>query len=262
MRRHNVLANICFLSNTGRVRQNNEDSLLVNETLISETDMEEPECLGWQGERLLCVVADGMGGHQRGELASRTVLNVFRTRYRVVDNREWIRDVMGLAKESLDRIVEADKNSIGLGTTISGLIIMKSSAVVFNCGDSRVYLQRGGSLDRITKDHSLVQELVDAGVIAAEEMRTHPQKNIITSSIMGDLGHYLPVFSVSEFAIKGGDRFFLCTDGVWESMGHIDLEHCLEGGAEEGIRCILHKSFAAGARDNLTMIVAEIREEA
>jgi serine/threonine protein phosphatase PrpC len=253
-------ARICYLSHKGRVRRRNEDSLLVNETLVSEADMQVPECLAGQHEKLLCLVADGMGGHRRGELASRTVLDIFRRRYREVDGREGITDAMGVAKENLDRIAEADKNSFGLGTTVAGILIANEKGLVFNCGDSRVYLQRGTSLARITKDHSLVQELVDAGVISEEQMRTHPQKNIITSSIMGDRGYQLPVFSIDEIAIGGGDRFFLCTDGVWESMAHSDMEQCLTEGGQEVIRCMTHKIFAAGAQDNLSMIMVEIME--
>jgi serine/threonine protein phosphatase PrpC len=253
-----ITANICYLSHTGKVRENNEDSLLVNEILISEGSMEGPECLRWEGERLMCLVADGMGGHRKGEVASRTVLDVFRTRYEEVDSKEQITDIMGLAREELNRVVETDRDSFGLGTTISGMAFLKGKGTVFNCGDSRVYRQRAKSLERITKDHSLVQGLVDAGMITEEEMRIHPQKNIITSSLMGDLGHHLPVLLVRDVELRSGDRFLLCTDGVWESMSHGEMEGCLQADGETGIRCIFHKIFSAGARDNLTLIVVDI----
>ncbi len=256
-----MLTRVCYVSHTGKVRENNEDSLLVNETLISGADMDTPHCLRWEGERLLCLVADGMGGHRKGEVASRAVLDVFRMRYGEAEDKERIGAVIRLARERLNLVAEADRSSLGLGTTISGLLVMKGTGIVFNCGDSRVYRQRGDSLERITKDHSLVQELADAGMITEEEMRTHPQKNIITSSIMGDLGHSLPVFSVRDAEIRSGDRFFLCTDGVWESMSHAEMEGCLREGGEAGIRCIYSKVFAAGARDNLSMIVVEITEK-
>jgi serine/threonine protein phosphatase PrpC len=255
-----ITANICYLSHTGKVRGNNEDSLLVNEILISEGCMEGPECQRWEGERLMCLVADGLGGHRKGEVASRTVLDVFRSRYEEADSKEQVARIVPLAREGLNRIVEADRGSFGLGTTISGIVIVKGKGTVFNCGDSRVYCQRGNSLERITKDHSLVQELADAGMITEEEMRTHPQKNIITSSLMGDLGHHPPVFSVRDVEIRSGDRFFLCTDGVWESMSHAEMERCLQADGKAVVRCIFHKIFSAGARDNLTMIVVDIIE--
>jgi serine/threonine protein phosphatase PrpC len=253
-----ITANVCYRSHTGKVRENNEDSLLVNDILISQGDMEGPECLRWEGERLICLVADGMGGHRKGEVASRTVLEVFRERYEEVEGKEQIAGIARLARERLNRVVETDRSSFGLGTTISGMIIVRGKGTVFNCGDSRVYRQRARSLERITKDHSLVQGLVDAGMITEEEMRTHPQKNIITSSLMGDLGHHLPVFSVSDVEIRSGDRFLLCTDGVWESMSHGEMERCCQAGGEAGLGCIVHKIFSAGAGDNLTLIVVDI----
>jgi serine/threonine protein phosphatase PrpC len=258
LRRQNVLTKACYLSHTGKVRKNNEDSLLVNETLISRADMETPECLRWDGGKLMCIVADGMGGHRKGEVASRTVLDIFRTQREEIEGEEQIADVIRLARERLNSIAKSDRTGFGLGTTVSGLVIVKGRAVVFNCGDSRAYLHRGMSLNRITKDHSLVQRLVDEGMITEEEMRSHPQKNIVTSAIIGDMRADLPVFSVEEMAINEGDRFFLCTDGVWESLSRAEMERCLGKGGEEGIRCIVQKIFAAGARDNLSMIVVEI----
>jgi serine/threonine protein phosphatase PrpC len=253
-----ITANICYFSHTGKLRENNEDSLLVNETLISQGNMEVPECLRWAGERLMCLVADGMGGHRKGEVASMTVLDVFRTRYEEVEGKEQIAGIVRLARERLNQVVETDSGSFGLGTTISGMMFVRGKGTVFNCGDSRVYRQRAKSLERITKDHSLVQGLVDAGMITEEEMRTHPQKNIITSALIGDLEHHLPVLSVRDVEIRNGDRFLLCTDGVWESMSHGEMERCLQAGGEAGVSCIVHKIFSAGARDNLSLVVVDI----
>ncbi len=251
-------AKVCCVSHTGKFRHNNEDSILVNEKLICAADMDVPECRTWEGERLICLVADGMGGHRKGEVASREVLDAFRRRYEEVDRKERIADVMLLAAEGLDRIVEKDMSSLGLGTTVSGLLIIGEAGIVVNCGDSRVYRQRGRSLEKITKDHSIVQELADAGMITEEEMRTHPQKNIITSAVMGDLSRRLPVFSADDLEIRSGDRFLICTDGVWESIRHDEMSRCLEEKGDAAIRCIYDKVFAAGARDNLTMIGMEI----
>jgi serine/threonine protein phosphatase PrpC len=175
-----------------------------------------------------------------------------------VEGKEQIARIMRLARERLNQVVETDSGSFGLGTTISGMMIVRGKGTVFNCGDSRVYRQRAKSLERITKDHSLVQGLVDAGMITEEEMRTHPQKNIITSALIGDLEHHLPVLSVRDVEIRNGDRFLLCTDGVWESMSHGEMERCLQAGGEEGVSCIVHKIFSAGARDNLSLVVVDI----
>jgi serine/threonine protein phosphatase PrpC len=255
-----MLARICYVSHTGKVRQNNEDSLLINGKLVSGADMESPECLEYEGRTLLLSVADGMGGHSKGEVASRTVLDEFRTRYEEVQTRRQIADVLRAGRERLNRLVEADRTNYGLGTTLSGMVLKQGKGIVFNCGDSRVYRRRGDSLEKMTKDHSLVQELADTGVITEAEMRNHPQKNIVTSAIMGDLGHELPLFSVDDVEVINDDILFLCTDGVWESVSDGEMGSCLRDGAQRGIRCIYDRIFEAGARDNLSMIAVEITE--
>jgi serine/threonine protein phosphatase PrpC len=253
----NMVVNACYISNTGIVRRNNEDSILVNTVLISEADMEKAECTKIEGEKLLYIVADGMGGHQKGEVASRTVLDTFREKYGQID-KERIGDMIRLAKQSLNRLAEADPNSFGLGTTVAGVLFAGGNAFVFNCGDSRVYRMKDTELKRITRDDSFVQELVDAGVITEEEMRTHPQKNIITSAITGDLRSEIPSFSVREIKVVKGDRFLLCTDGIWESMGHDELEGCFLGNdLKRTVECLKRRTTENGARDNFSSIVLE-----
>jgi len=253
-----VLVNACYVSNTGRVRRNNEDSILVNELLISEADMERTECVRTEGDRLIYIVADGMGGHQKGEVASKTVLNIFKEKNdRVV--KEQIMDIMRLAKESLNKIAEIDGQSLGLGTTISGMSLSDVDAFVFNCGDSRVYRLKDREIERITRDDSVVQELADAGIITEDEMRTHPQKNILTSSVIGDLRSDLPTFSVGQLRVKKGEVFLLCTDGVWESMSHSNVDDCLSGkDLKETVTRLAEKTIESGARDNFSIIALEI----
>jgi serine/threonine protein phosphatase PrpC len=256
-----MLAKTCYISHAGYVRSGNEDSLLVNGLLVCGADMKEPECTTLEAERLGCVAADGMGGHRKGEVASRVVLEVFKERYGEIESKDYVTFLMGLAKESLNQIAGVESGSFGLGTTLSGVMILREKAIVFNCGDSRVYRQKGGQLRRITKDHSIVQRLADEGLITEDEMRTNPQKNIITSAMVGDLRPDLPTFSVEEMGVDKGDRFFICTDGVWESMSHAAMEKCLQQDAlEEGVRCLYRKVFEDGARDNLSMIAVEITE--
>ncbi len=253
-----MVVNACYVSNTGRVRRNNEDSILVNELLISADEMERAECVRTEGEKLTYVVADGMGGHQKGEVASGTVLSIFKEKKGLID-KEKIMDVMRLAKESLNKIAETDRDSLGLGTTISGMSLTDGNSFVFNCGDSRVYRLKNEAIERITRDDSLVQELVDAGIITEDEMRIHPQKNIITSAVTGDLRGDLPAFSVGEIKVKKGERFLLCTDGVWESMSHSEMEGCLSGkDLKDAVNRLAEKTMESGARDNFSIIALEI----
>lgn len=254
-----MLVNACYVSHTGKVRHHNEDSLLLNDLLISGADVEEVKCLQSEEERHIFIVADGMGGHQKGEVASRTVLTAFKDKYGQANNKEDIMEIMRLAREELNRIVEDDEHSYGLGTTIAGILIVEDRALIFSCGDSRIYHLRGDSLERITKDHSCVQELVDAGVIAEDEMRSHPQRNVITSSLTGDGRRGLPEIEMKELPVAKGQKFLLCSDGLWESMRLDAMEECYSNRYQkEIVECLYEKTMKSGARDNLSVIALEI----
>lgn len=254
-----MLVNACYVSHTGKVRHHNEDSLLVDDLLISAANMAEVKCLQSERDRHIFIVADGMGGHRKGEVASRAVLAVFKDEYGRADNKEDIMEIMKLAREELNRIAEDDKYSYGLGTTIAGISIIEDRALVFNCGDSRIYRLHGDFLERITKDHSLVQKLVDAGVIAEDEMRSHPQKNVITSSLTRDGQGGLPEIEMRELPVVKGQKFLLCSDGLWESMRLAEMEECYSGRYQKGVvECLYEKTMQGGARDNLSIIALEI----
>jgi PPM family protein phosphatase len=254
-----MLIDACYVTNTGKVRKNNEDSLLLNGTLVrgsmSGTGSERSE-----GDRQVYMVADGMGGHAKGEVASGTVLNVFKERYADLDSAEHITEVLQAAKERLNNLVEKDQSTFGMGTTVAGMFFTKAKAFVLNCGDSRVY-ESADHLRKITKDHSLVQELVDSGTITEEETRTHPQKNIITSALMGDLRRGLPLYSLEETRIMKGQKFLLCSDGLWESLGDRHMAECLgKKGIKEGLECLFRDTLAAGASDNVSIILLQVAE--
>lgn len=254
-----MIINACYVTNTGKVRRNNEDSLLLNETVVTG-NMSGVQAAGCEGDRQAYMVADGMGGHAKGEVASSTVLTVFRERYGDIDTPERVREIVRLAKERLNRLAAGDANSFGLGTTVAGLFFSRAMAFLLNCGDSRVY-EAGDRLRKITKDHSLVQELVDEGTISEEEMRTHPAKNIITSALVGDSVTSLPLFSLEEIEIRKGQRFLLCSDGLWESLGNSYMEECLrDREIREGSECLFRQSLAAGAADNVSFILLEVTE--
>jgi PPM family protein phosphatase len=255
-----MLINACYISNAGKVRRNNEDSLLLNGTLVVMGSMRGAESLRSRGDRLVYMVADGMGGHANGEAASSTVLAVFREGYGYVDKAEHIRNLIQLAKEKLNLLAEKDQGSFGLGTTVSGIFFSRGKAFVLNCGDSRVY--EADDLPRkITKDHSLVQELVDSGTITEEEMRTHPQKNIITSALMGDLRTDLPPYFLEEIKIEKGQRFLLCSDGLWESLSKRSMAECFGNiGIKESADCLFRRTLDAGATDNVSIILLEVAE--
>jgi len=254
-----VTVSACFVSRTGRVRSSNEDSILLNDLLIAEIDMPAARCTELTDQRHIFAVADGMGGHARGEAASRAVLDVLRRLYREAGLPGQFGRAISAAKRELDAMAGADPSYLGAGTTLTGMLLEAGRAVVFNCGDSRVYSISDKSAERMTKDHSLVQEFADAGLISEDEMRRHPQKNVITSAIMADGRELTPEFSADEIEVRPGDRFLLCSDGVWESLDRAALSACFpHKDMREALLCLQDAVLRAGARDNYSAIVVEI----
>ncbi len=248
-----------YISNIGRTRKKNEDSLLINDILVSEADMDREAYLQSSDEKQIYVVADGMGGHQMGEFASRSVLEVFRQRYLDIENEADINDVVFSARDALDRLAVDVNLGYGMGTTVSGIFFSRNGIFVFNCGDSRVYILKDGSLKRLTKDHSLVQELVDLGTITESEMRFHPQKNIVTSAVVAGWRAGLPNVDVKTMKISGDSTFLICTDGLWESMGNREMEDCFRD-QKKITECLLKGAIAGGGRDNISSIVIRVRD--
>ena len=157
-------SHFCYLSNSGALRRKNEDSLLLNHILLFEKEMTQPECVQLKNQRNLAVVADGLGGHSKGELASRTVLEVLQQLADQIIDESSLLAALKQAKQKLDSIVREDFTLLGLGTTLAGISMEGTRTLFFNCGDCRIYrLTADKGLEKITKDHSLVQRLVDRG---------------------------------------------------------------------------------------------------
>jgi len=254
-----VTIKACFITNTGKIRTHNEDSILLDDLVISEASMTGPECREYEREGALFMVADGMGGHTRGEAASRAVSEVFRERSGEMSGAEDILKITSVAKDRLDEMVRADGSARGLGATVAGILLRGGHATIFNCGDSRVYRLDGARLRRISQDHSLVQELVDRGMLAERDMRVHPQRNVITAAITGDLEDDAPAVSLHELEISGRQIFLLCTDGLWESMDAGDMAGCFsEEGPEAAVRCLFSEVMDTPAGDNISIIVLEV----
>ena len=212
------------------------------------------------GDKHTLIVVDGLGGYVGGELATRTVLEVFRrNRNLLVDDRSLL-DVIGICKSALNRKVKTDSDLFSLGATTAGIIIGNGDGITaFNCGDCRVYHMSDGNLRRVTKDHSVVQELFEQGEIAEEDIRHHPHKNIVTSCLVGNLDSESPEVFTCEVVVKSGDRFLVCSDGVWESIDGAELSDIIaQHPIEEAATILAQKVMEYGARDNVTFIIAEI----
>jgi serine/threonine protein phosphatase PrpC len=229
-------------TDTGLHRVSNEDSLFAS--------------------RRCFVVADGMGGHAAGEVASALALRPFQT----LDEQELISTedlVTAAASANADILAEALSRSdrFGMGTTVSGLASAVGDDdpvwVVFNIGDSRVYRYADAVLTQITVDHSEVQELLDAGRLTPEQAQVYPRRNVVTRS----LGSFPPPeIDVWELPMTAGERFLVCTDGLTNELDDEQIAQVLaeSGSPADAAADLVRAANAAGGRDNTSVIVVDL----
>jgi len=227
------------VTHTGYRRAANEDSYLADVPLFA--------------------VADGMGGHSHGDRASDAVVR----RLQACVEGDFVdadRVQQALHQATWD-IHQLDDQDHGIGTTVTGaaLDLEGSRAVfrVFNVGDSRVYRFSGNELVQVTRDHSVVQELVDAGQLAAADAEAHPESNVITRAVGFSLE---PEVDVTTVAIEAGMRLLLCSDGLTKELPaeRIRLHLAARLSARETVNALLDAALAQGGRDNVTVIVIDV----
>jgi serine/threonine protein phosphatase PrpC len=221
----------------GRVRKLNEDAYLT-----------EPPVF---------LVADGMGGYQSGESASAAVVDEFRAATgdgAIVVSPEWITDCLGRANSKI-------RSGAGGGTTAVGAALVERDGrpywLIFNIGDSRVYLSNGPDVRQISVDHSVVQELVDAGRLAPENARRHPERHIVTKAI-GTPAAPRPDFWLVPR--ERGDRLLLCSDGVSSELDDDVIGDVLRRPepAQHTADALTTLALRAGGRDNITCVVVDV----
>lgn len=224
----------------GHKRAHNEDSLVAAGTIFA--------------------VADGMGGHAAGDVASNAV--VTRLAQRAESGRVSAELVMESLSEATNDISHAiDEQELGVGTTATGIALMAKEGtpfwVVFNVGDSRVYLLESGDFSRITVDHSVVQELVTAGLISAEDAEHHPDSNIVTRAVGFNAA---PVPDFWLIPVTPGARLLVCSDGLTREVSDEKLRTHLMASvtAEQVTHALIDDALAAGGRDNVSAIVVDV----
>lgn len=229
-------ANFGSGTHVGRVRDHNEDSLAVAPPLF--------------------VVCDGMGGHAAGEVASEIAINTITKR--APEHAD--ADALGQAVEEANiAIIRAARRGIGragMGTTCTAAILEKDRLVIAQVGDSRAYLLHNGRLQQITRDHSLMADLIDAGEITPEEAKTHPQRSVITRALGSDPRTEPDLY---ELAASDGDRLLLCSDGLSGMLEDYEIERTLQR-YDDPQRCasqLVKEAVAAGGHDNVTVIVVD-----
>ena len=248
-----------FFTNRGK-REKNEDSIL-RDSLIFKDDMEKCEMQIISGDEFVFAVADGMGGHGYGEAASRIVLEVLKECKGMLTDPEKAYDYIYKAADMLKSAAETNPEYGNYGSAVSVLRISETGeSFIINCGDCRIYRLNGKYLEKITKDHSIVQGLFDAGIISEDEMRKHPQKNIVTSALMPSSDRTTEI-QRKKINIKKGNVFFICSDGVWEVASLEQMEECF---FEKGITDIGEKmvnKIIDSSSDNISFIIMKIMEE-
>jgi protein phosphatase/serine/threonine-protein phosphatase Stp1 len=232
-------------THNGAVRKHNEDALV-----------SRPEIGLW-------AVADGAGGHASGEIASGMLAETLADAPGDLSAQDMLvelRNRVGTVHEALKR--EAARRGEGsiIASTIVILLVRGGHFACLWAGDSRAYLHRGGVMQQITRDHSLVQELVDAGAITAAQAESHPQANVITRAV----GSYdeLELDKVSG-KLEPGDRFLLCSDGLCKTLDEATLTALLEGEDEAGPGvALIAAALEREVRDNVTAVVVDVLPEA
>lgn len=232
------------VSDTGKLRNANEDSYLVGEHILA--------------------VADGMGGHNAGEVASAMAVQLLRdpTNQRI-DSPDSFIELITTINEAIFKAATGTSEQRGMGTTLTAIAVADSAesesrVVVVNVGDSRTYILRQGELRQVTIDHSYVQELVSEGVISADDARTHPRRNIVTRA----LGIDSRVIADSwTLPIVDHDRYMLCSDGLVDEISNEEILAILMQNADpqRAAESLLAAANDRGARDNVTVIVVDVR---
>jgi protein phosphatase len=231
-------------TDVGMVRQQNEDSYLAEENLY--------------------VVADGMGGHNAGEVASALAVTTLKAGARSgIDSVERFRELVQQANTAIYTASLDDSTQSGMGTTLTALSIVAGEeprVLVANVGDARTYLWRNGALTRLSVDHSYVQELVNEGIITPEEARVHPRRNIVTRALGIDRSVVVDVFS---HVVRTGDRIVLCSDGLVDEVSDADIAIVLgqHSDPQDTSEALVMVANTAGGRDNTTVIVIDVLDD-
>ena len=229
------------ITDVGKVRKHNEDSML-----------ERPEAGMW-------VVADGMGGHAAGDVASQMIVNSLKKVHEGISLDRYIDDIedrlIEVNKKLIEKANESTKRTT-IGSTVVAMLAYDKYCVYFWAGDSRLYRLRNSELRQMTTDHSQVEQYVEQGLITREEAAVHPHGNMITRAVGATQNFFLDM-DIQE--MKKGDRYLLCSDGLTKHTEDFEFQEMLtKGTAEEICKEMIELTLSRGAGDNVTAIVIDI----
>ncbi|OQB14778.1 MAG: Serine/threonine phosphatase stp [Firmicutes bacterium ADurb.Bin193] len=225
-------------TDVGKTRTNNQDNYYVGDN--------------W------CVVADGMGGHNGGEVASKTVIDVIRRALmqRTISPDALLRDAVCSANTAIYDMSVSDPTLVGMGSTVVLCYIEGDEAIIAHVGDSRAYHISSEGMNQVTNDHSIVQELIESGTITPVEAKTHPQKNLITRAVGTDRTIEVDIDRVK---FSEGDYLLICTDGLTSFVSDDIIEKVIrENDIDEAASQLVSLANSGGGSDNITVILIEL----
>jgi protein phosphatase len=235
----------CAKSDKGRVRPNNEDAFYIPENM---------------NELLLFIVADGMGGHNAGEVASRLAVeeisSFIKSKYYAKSFQEdvvlLIKEAFKAANEKIYTMSLQSEQLAGMGTTATLALFNQGRVYIGHVGDSRAYMLRGDHLRQLTKDHSLVWQLMEEGRLTAQEIKCHPMRNIITRALGVDEKVDVDVY---DYEYKSGDIFLLCSDGLTNMLDDEKIREIIlnADSIEAAAERLVQAANNLGGHDNITL---------
>lgn len=247
------------LSDLGNIRTNNEDVGMFYRIADDAVTLEK----GY-----LLMVADGMGGHKAGEVASKLAVETVSKEYFRVNGSNGsveknLAKAFAMANKKIFDLAASQKSFHGMGTTCTALVVVGDAVYYAHAGDSRAYLFKDNTIHRITEDHTYVQEMVKSGAISAEEADTHPKRNILTNA-MGTKTDLRIDTGKCEMNFSIGDRLMLCSDGLYDYIPESELTQILGTYAtlQEAAEYMISETKKRGAHDNITVVLAEKIETA
>jgi protein phosphatase len=243
---------VASLTDVGLQRSNNEDCCLYWEP---ESDEE------FRRKGRLAVVADGMGGYEGGQEASRLAVETVRHIYDSSsenDPQRVLIEAMGTAHRNIQRYAEEHPQFQGMGTTCTALSIVGRDLCFAHVGDSRLYLVREAAVSRLTRDHSYVGRLVESGIVRSEDAESHPQRHILTAAL-GSGRDVEPDVPEHPVVLQEGDTLVLCTDGLWSLINEQELGVAVRGNSPaKSCLALVKMALERGGPDNITVLILRV----
>ena len=236
-----------YMTDTGKVRDHNEDSVVITENLNKE---------------VLMIVADGMGGHNAGEVASSIAITHLGKSFRnlsTIGNKEdaynWLREVVNEINVLIYDYTEKNPESVGMGTTLVLALLTDDFLLFGNIGDSSGFVIKDHSIQKITVDHTLVNMLVESGEITEEEAKNHPKKNVLMKALGSQNAVEMDIFDVE----KDVDGILLCSDGLTNMLDFEQIEKVLNEdlSIDEKVIKLIYKCNNRGVNDNISVAYLE-----